>query len=148
MAIDKKLSYLEDDSLYAKRKNDEQNWSEFGELATEQYKNWAKYQDGQSGIVAKSSDDYVTRSCVKCNGPLKVYEETDNGYVMLQCRKCGFHQWHTDIAPYSKEEKKILEEAAKISKTTINNIPDKLYRDIPDSLILEYTEMRKQSQRE
>lgn len=142
---DKKYHYQDSDSLYAQRQEDEKNWGEFGELAQETFKNWTKYNDGTSGVEAKSWQD-AGRGCVRCSGSLMVFEEADNGNVLLECKSCGYHQWNGDIEPYSKEELKQMDKEAKEAGAAgARHLPDELYRTIPDSLILQYVEMREKS---
>lgn len=143
---DIKYNHQDTDSLYASRKEDEKNWSEFGELAQETFKNWTKYNDGTSGVEAKTWQD-AGRGCVRCSGSLMVFEETTNGNVLLECRSCGYQQWNGDIGAYSKEELKQMDKEAKAAGAEkARYYPDELYRTIPDSLILQYMEMREKSQ--
>lgn len=148
MAIEEKSKYDEDDSLYNLQKEDEEIWDDIKELAETQYENWAKYLDGQSGKIAKNPKDYVTRSCVRCNGFLFVFEETENSHLLLQCKDCGMKQWSQDISPYDSEEVFEIERERNTSNSKRTHIPDDLYRKIPDSLVLEYTEMRKNMKRD
>lgn len=143
---DKKYNFEDTESSYYQRKTDEDLWSEISELAQEQYEKLYHLQDGTSGKQAKSFQD-GGRGCVRCGGSLMIFEETENGYLLLECRSCGKKQFHSDIEPNSAELTKMLEEEAKVDgyKGEIRNIPDELYRTIPDSLILEYTQMRERS---
>ena len=144
MALQKKPLSQDDDNLLALQRQDEEQWAQFGELAEETYKKFWEYNDGKSGKQAKSTKE-GGRDCVRCAGRLKVFEHTDEGYLLLQCKSCGFQQWETDIMPYSADDLKELEKEAKKLGVSARHIPDELYRTIPDNLVLEYTQMRKQS---
>ncbi|MGM2632439.1 hypothetical protein [Bacillus cereus group sp. Bce040] len=140
--MEKKYEFMDTDNIYGQRKDDEKNWEEFGELAQETFKNWTKYNDGTSGVKAKTWQD-SGRGCVRCGGSLMVFEEAENGNVLLECKSCGYHQWNADIAPYSQKELKQMDKEAKQAGATgARHLPDELYRTIPDSLILQYVEMR------
>ncbi len=67
--MEKKYEFMDTDNLYGQRKDDEKNWEEFGELAQETFKNWIKYNDGTSGVKAKTWQD-SGRGCVRCGGSL------------------------------------------------------------------------------
>lgn len=141
--MDKKYNFEDTDNIQGLVKEDETHWSEFGELAQETFKNWTKYTDGTSGEEAKSWQD-AGRGCIRCGGSLMVFEESENGYIMLECRSCGMHQWHTDIEPDSKEKLKQLDKEAKEAGAAgARHLPDEMYRTIPDHLVIRYTEMRK-----
>ncbi|MCY9308830.1 MULTISPECIES: hypothetical protein [Bacillus subtilis group] len=142
----KQYIFNDSENFYNQRKTDEELWTEIGDLAQEQYKDLEKKQDGTSGKKAISWQD-SGRGCVRCGGSLMVFEETDNGYVLLECRSCGYHQYDTDLKPYTDEEVKQFKKEAKVdgSKTEIRNIPDELFRTIPDILVLQYMEMREKS---
>lgn len=140
---DKKYHHQDTDSLYAKRIEDERGWEEFGELAQEIYKDFWKYNDGKSGEEAKTPQD-AGRACVRCGGQLMVFEEAENGNILLECISCHYKQWNADIMPYSKEELREMDRLAKeAGAEKAQNIPDMLYRKIPDDLVREYTDMRK-----
>lgn len=140
MAIKKKMPWQDDDSLYALRKEDERQWSLFGELAQEVYKDWLKWNDGKSGEPAKSWQD-SGRGCPKCAGALMVFQEQENGDLMLQCRNCHTKHWLSDIAPYSVEEMALINEEYDAVGLPMRHFPDELFRTIPDSLVLEYTQL-------
>lgn len=140
MAIKKKPLYQDDDSLYALRKEDERQWAEFGELAQEVFKDWIKYNDGQSGKEAKSWQD-SGRACYKCGNALMIFEMNDAGDLLLQCKKCGTKQWLNDVAPYSQEEIDATTAEAKEVGAEFQHFPDELYRSIPDSLVNEHMEI-------
>lgn len=143
--MDKKYQFEDTDNIQGLVKEEETHWSEFGELAQETFKNWTKYNDGTSGEVAKSWHD-SGRGCIRCGGSLMVFEESDNGYIMLECRDCGMHQWHTDIEPDSKEKLKQMDKEAKAAGAAgARHLPDEMYRTIPDLLVIQYTEMRNRS---
>lgn len=140
--VEKKYHHQDTDTLYAKRKEDEKNWEEFGTQAQEVYKDFWRYNDGQSGEKAKSTQD-AGRACVRCGGQLMVFEEGENGNILLECRSCQYKQWNADIMPYSKEELKEMDKFAKeAGAEKAQDIPDMLYRTIPDDLVREYMEMR------
>lgn len=143
MSLDKKPGHMEDDTLHSLRERDIEEWSEIKDLAEKEYENWAKTKDGKSGVIAQSPRDYINRSCIKCSGSLYVFEETSQGNILLKCSSCGKQQWSADIEPYDAEH--ILEIEKNNANGTSNerHIPDDLYRQIPDSLILEYVQMRK-----
>lgn len=142
--VEKKSMYLESDTLFAQRTEDEKNWSEFGELAQEAFKDFTKNTDGTSGVEAKSFQD-AGRNCVQCSDILTVFEEFENGNILLQCVN-GHKQWNGDIMAYSKEELKEMNKLAKAEgASAARYYADELYRDIPDSLIIRYTEMREKS---
>ncbi|MEX3713419.1 hypothetical protein ABFV99_13525 [Cytobacillus horneckiae] len=137
-----KFNHQDTDSLYALRKEDEQNWAEFGELAQEVFKNWTKYNDGTSGVPAKTWQD-AGRACIQCGGSLMVFEEGENGNVLLECRSCHFKQWNGDIMPDSQEKLKEMDKLAKDAGALgARHLPDEIYKKIPDSLVLECLAMR------
>ncbi|UOE58238.1 hypothetical protein IRB79_27245 (plasmid) [Cytobacillus oceanisediminis] len=140
--MEKKPSHQDQDTLYSQRKEDEKQWGEFGELAQDVFKDWIKHWDGTSGQPAKDWKD-GGRACFRCAGSLMIFEESDNGNLLLQCKSCGQHQWLTDVSPYSAEDLKELEKEAREVGAKARHLPDELYRTIPDSLVLQYTEMRK-----
>ncbi|MES9681710.1 hypothetical protein ABWK22_02095 [Gottfriedia acidiceleris] len=142
---DKKYYFEETENIPALIAEDEKNWSEFGELAQETFKNWTKYNDGTSGIKAKTFQD-AGRACIRCSGSLMVFEETTNGNILLECRSCGMKQWNGDIEPDSKEKLKQMDKEAKAAGAAgARHLPDEIYRTIPDSLVLQYVEMREKS---
>lgn len=145
MTIKKQYDFNDSENFYNQRLKDEKLWTQIGDLAQEQYTGLEKKQDGTSGKKATSWQD-SGRGCVRCGGSLMVYEETDNGYLVLECRSCHYHQFDTDIKPYTDEEMKQFKTEAKMdgAKTEARNIPDELFRKIPDSLVIQYMEMRKQ----
>lgn len=147
MSIDKRKKFDEDDTIFAQRQRDEELWEQISDDAVEAYSNWTVSRDGTSGKIATNPKDYVTRACVRCNGKLQVFEETEEGFILLQCRSCGKKQWHTDIAPYPIEEQIEKMEDAREVGVAPRNLPDELYRKIPTSLVHEYTEMRKKMKR-
>lgn len=142
---DKKYHHEDSDSLYALRMEDEKDWAEFGEEAREVFKDFMRYTDGTSGVEAKSFQD-SGRGCVQCGDVLVYYEEGENGNVLLDCISCHTKQWNADIMAYSKEELREMDKLAKESgMEKARNIPDELFRQIPDSVINEYMEMRVKS---
>ena len=143
MADDVKLPHLEDDTLYALRTQNETDWAEYGELAEETYNNWLKYNDGTSGIEAKSWQD-SGRGCIRCSGSLKIIEETEEGYLLLQCNYCAMKQWESDTAPDSLEKQKQFTSEAAAYGAKYRHLPDEIFRKIPDSLVLSCLRMREQ----
>lgn len=139
---EKKYHHQDTDSLYALRTADEKSWEEFGELAQEVFKDYMKYTDGTSGIEAKSFQD-SGRGCVRCGDQLVYYEEGENGNVLLDCISCHMKQWSADIMPYSQDELKEMDKQAKaMGLDKARNIPDELFRTIPDDVMNEYLTMR------
>ncbi|MFE4029293.1 hypothetical protein ACFX4N_24385 [Priestia sp. YIM B13551] len=139
---DIKYPYQDSEGSYAQRQEDEKNWGEFGELAQETFKNWLKYTEGTSGREAENWQD-GGRGCIRCAGSLMIFEESENGYIMLECRDCGMHQWHTDIEPDSKEKLAQWDKEAKAAGAAgARHLSDEIYRKIPDSLVLQYSQMR------
>lgn len=139
MASDKKSKYWyqDEESLYQYIKSNEDEWSTWGEKAQEVFDpdNWLKYQDGQSGKAATSWQD-SGRRCVYCGDLYRVFEQSEYGDLLLYCDNCGKKVWNMDVTPYSQAE---LKEMKKYSDgIAIRDIPDMLYRDIPDDFFMDH----------
>lgn len=129
------------DNIYGLIKKDEELWSEISTQAQTVFKDWIKHVDGTSGKKAKSWQD-AGRGCPRCSDILKFVEIMDTGAILLQCKSCNLRVFNTDIEPYSKKEKDEMKRISSKDGIPFRDTPDELYRSIPDSLILEYTQMR------
>lgn len=143
MARKTKYIFEDTENIYSQQKQDEKTWSDIQDQAQDVFKNWIKYTDGTSGVKAKSWQD-SGRGCPRCGGVLTYVEVTDSGAILLECHSCHRQIFNTDIEPYTQKElKQMKKEAKEAGATAVHNTPDELYRLIPDALILEYVNMRK-----
>lgn len=120
--VKKKLWHEDEDTLQA--------------LIDQDIEDYEKYKlDEFSGIFHKSNNEITTnpleqgRNCPRCAGRLRLKEITEkNENVYLFCNSCGLEVFAEDI-DYQDE------------------IPDKLYRTIPDDVFLKWERYKEERKR-
>lgn len=107
----------EDDTLYKEIEADAKDYVDY-EL--EKFKGPFQKNNGRP---AKNNQD-TGRNCPRCSGLLKLKEIKKSGSVQLYCKDCGIEIFAEDI-DYN------------------DPISDKLYRTIPDSMVLYWQEFQR-----
>lgn len=115
--VEKKPWHEEDDTLYKEIEADAKDYIDY-DLA-----NFKGIFRKDNGRPATNNRD-LGRNCPRCSGLLALKEIKKSGNVHLFCRSCGLEVFAEDI-DYN------------------DPLSDKLYRTIPDSLVLYWEEFQR-----
>lgn len=108
--VDKKMWHEEDDTLQSQIDSDHEDYIEF------ELDKFKGIYHKDNGIPAKNHLD-LGRNCPRCAGRLELKEITEkNENVLLYCKHCGLQVFAEDI-------------------DFRGDVPDQLYRTIPQSVI-------------
>jgi hypothetical protein len=140
MAKKTKYYFDEDDTVYAEMKTEEEVWTKIRPTAEEYFGDFFKKWNGKSGKVATSVKE-GSRGCIACAGPLRVYDTTKAGNVILFCADCGKTQELNDIFGMTPKQRAKMEEM--MGDAFVDNA-DVLYRTVSDETLLRHELVMKQ----